>query len=101
MANMNRKGRSRKARSEGEIDRIVVAQADEDSAWDRPVRVRRSAPTAVTIPAELAARAAFLARLHRSASVAAWLRHVIEERVELEEAAFTGAKQELANNRRR
>ena len=46
-----------------ETDRIVVAQADDDSAWEKPVRVRRTKPTTVTIPAELAARVAFLALL--------------------------------------
>jgi predicted component of type VI protein secretion system len=45
--------------------------------------------------ADLAARAAFLARGHRSESLDEWLTHVIRERVELEEAAFVGAKQEL------
>jgi hypothetical protein len=81
--------------SEEEIDRIVVAQADDDSAWGKPVRVRKAKPTSLSISAELAARAAFLARLHHKASVQEWLTHVIEERVELEEAAFVGAKRDL------
>jgi competence protein ComGF len=50
----------------------------------------------LSIPAELAARAAFLARLHRQRSIDEWLTHIIQERVELEEAAFVGAKRELA-----
>ena len=45
--------------------------------------------------ADLAARAAFLARLHRSESLDEWLTHVIREPVEFEEAAFVDAKQEL------
>ncbi|MFH1905858.1 MAG: hypothetical protein ABIL11_00490 [Chloroflexota bacterium] len=48
-----------------------------------------------SIPPDLAARAAFLARLHRKTSVEEWLTRIIQERIELEEAAFTGAKQEL------
>ena len=47
--------------------------------------------------AELAARAAFLAKLHRKPSMEAWLRRVIQERVELEEAAFVGAKHDIAS----
>ena len=84
--------------SESDIDKIVVAQADDDSAWERPVRVRRAKSTSVSIPAELAARAAYLARLHREPSVENWLAHIIQERVELEETAFVGAKRELTKS---
>jgi len=82
--------------SEQEIDQIVVAQADDDLAWEEAVCVRRAKPAPLSIPADLAARAAFLARLHRTKSVEDWLTDVIRERIELEEAAFIGAKQELA-----
>ncbi len=82
--------------SQVEINNIVVAQADDDSAWEKPIRVRRKKSASVVIPAELAARAAFLAHLHRRRSIEDWLTHIIQERVELEEAAFVGAKRELA-----
>jgi hypothetical protein len=85
-----------KSLSEREIDQIVVAQADDDSAWDKPTRVRRAKPASLSIPANLAARAAFLARLHRTKNVDDWLTRIIQERIELEEAAFIGAKQDLA-----
>jgi hypothetical protein len=88
----------KKILAERAIDRVVVAQANDDSAWERPVRVRRKA-TPLSIPAGLAARAAFLARVHRRSSLEAWLTHVIEERVEIEEAAFAGSRQELAKHR--
>jgi len=81
--------------TEEEIDRIVVAQADDDSAWGNAIHVRRAKSASLAIPAELAARAAFLARLHREESVEEWLTHIIEERVELEEAAFVGIKREM------
>ena len=53
------------------------------------------------LPAEQAtyqayARATFLAQLHRTPGVEEWLRRVIQERVELEEAAFVGIKRSLA-----
>lgn len=89
------KNRTKKKLSEQEIDQIVIAQAHDDSAWGKPVRVRRRKSASVSIPAELAARAAFLAQLHRTRSVEEWLTHVIQERVELEEAAFVGVKHEL------
>ncbi|MBI4785595.1 MAG: hypothetical protein HY782_00910 [Chloroflexi bacterium] len=85
----------KRKRSQVEIDNIVVAQADDDSAWEKPIRVRRKKSASVVIPAELAARAAFLAQLHRQRSIEDWLTHIIQERVELEEAAFVGAKREL------
>jgi hypothetical protein len=82
--------------SDMEIDQIVVAQADDESAWEEPIHAHKNGPTLLNIPPELAARAAFLARLHRQTSVEQWLTQVIEERVELEEAAFTEAKQDLS-----
>lgn len=97
---MSTKGKVKRPLSEAEIDQIVVAQADDDAAWEKPVRVRRIKPSAVSIPAELAARAAFLAQLHRRANVEEWLTHIIQERVELEEAAFIGAKHDLATSSR-
>jgi hypothetical protein len=90
------KTKNKKKLSEEAIDQIVIAQADDDSAWEKPVRVRRTRPASVSIPPDLAARAAFLARLHRTKSTDEWLTHIIEERIELEEAAFIGAKQDLA-----
>lgn len=82
--------------SEPEIDQIIVPQANDDSAWEKAVRVQRDKPAPLSIPAGLAARAAFLARLHRTGSVEDWLTGVIRERVELEEAAFIRVRQELA-----
>ena len=87
---------TRRNLSEKEIDRIVEAQADDDSAWGKPVRVRRRKSASLPIPADLAARAAFLAAIHRKATVEEWLTSIIEERVDLEEAAFVGAKRDLA-----
>ena len=93
---MSTKNRAKKKLSEKDIDQLVVAQANDDAAWGKPVRVQKAKAAALSIPADLAARAAFLARLHRKTSAAEWLRHIIRERVELEEAAFVGAKHDLA-----
>jgi uncharacterized DUF497 family protein len=79
------------------IDRIVVSQADDAASWDRPVKVRKSRPASPTIPGELAARAAFLAKVHREAGVDQWVERVVRERVELEELAFAEAKRKLAS----
>ncbi|PKO20650.1 MAG: hypothetical protein CVU38_18985 [Chloroflexi bacterium HGW-Chloroflexi-1] len=93
---MSTQDRTKKPLSEQEVDRIVVAQADDDPAWEQPVRVHKAKPASVPIPADLAARAAFLAQLHRRPSVEEWLTRIIQERVELEEAAFVGVKRDLA-----
>ena len=82
--------------SEQEIDQLVIKQADDDSAWEKSIHVRRTKPASVSIPADLAARAAFLAQLHRTKNVEEWLTHIIQERVEIEEAAFAGAKHDIA-----
>jgi hypothetical protein len=81
--------------TEKEIDYLVESQADDDSAWEKPVKVRRAKSASLSIPAELAARAAFLAKLHRD-NVEDWLKRVIKERVELEEVAYTEAKREMS-----
>ncbi len=85
-------------KSENEIDMLVNAQADDDSAWEKPVQVRRSKSEAVSIPAEVASRAAFFARLHREPSLEHWIKRVIAERIDIEEAAFAATKRDLAVN---
>lgn len=80
---------------EEEIDLLVIAQADDNSAWGKPTRVDKLRASEVSLPAELASRAAFFARLHREASVQEWLKRIIEERVNIEEAAFAEAKRDL------
>ena len=91
----SRKKPTRKQLTEEEIDEVVESQADEDSAWEKPIQVRRAKPASLSIPAELAARATFLAKLHREKNVEDWLTKVIKERVELEEVAFSEAKREM------
>jgi len=93
MANMNKK---RKKLTEDEIDEIVTAEADDQTAWDKPIRVRRPKGANVPLPSELAARAAFFARLHRESSVEEWIQRIVHERVDMEEAAFVQLKRELA-----
>ena len=93
---MSTKDKTKKKLSEQEIDQIVTTQVNDDLAWGKPIRVRRTKPASLSIPADLAARATFLAQLHRTKSMEDWLTRVIQERIELEEAAFIGVKQDLA-----
>lgn len=98
MANMKSKQKITRAQpSEAEIDAIVESQADDDSAWTKPIKVRKAKLESVSLPADLAARAAFLARMHREKKVEDWLRRIIKERVEMEEVAFLETKREMAS----
>jgi hypothetical protein len=82
--------------SQEAIDRLVVSESEDNSAWEAPVRVKRSKPASLSLPGDLAARAAFLARLHREAGLDKWVERIVRERVELEEFAFSEAKKKLA-----
>lgn len=84
-----------KAMTEDEIDRVVISQANDNKAWEKPVKVRRARSKSFALPATLAARAAFIARLHRESNLESWLKRIIQERIDIEEAAFTGLKKEL------
>jgi len=79
------------------IDGLVTSQSEENSAWGPPVRVKRSKTTSLSIPGELAARAAFLAGLHHETNVEKWVERVLREKVELEELAFAEVKKSLAS----
>ena len=82
--------------TEDEIDEIVETQADDDSAWGKPHKVRKPKGPNVPLPSELAARAAFFARLHHEASLETWVQRIVHERIDLEEAAFAELKRQLA-----
>jgi len=86
----------KKKLSEEKIDKIVVEQADNNSAWEEPIYVRKTKPISLSLPAGLTARVAFLARLHREMDIERWLLHIIQERIEIEEVAFVEAKRDMA-----
>ncbi len=78
--------------TEEDIDDLVVSQADDDDAWEAFETVDRELAATLSLPPELASRAAFFARLHKM-PVAAWLERIIQERLAFEESAFAGLKQ--------
>lgn len=81
--------------SEEEIDRAIIAQTEDDFAWEKPVKAKRTISASFVLPSVLTTRATFLARLHRESSLGDWLKRIIQERIDIEEAAFTGLKKEL------
>jgi hypothetical protein len=52
----SRKKPAKKQLTEEEIDDIVESQADDDSAWGKPIQVRRARLESLALPAELVAR---------------------------------------------
>ena len=86
--------------SEAEIDLRVEAEADDDDAWEAPIKVKRKQENMISLPADLALRAAFLAKLHKEEDTTAWLKRIIAERIELEEFAFLDFKKTLVSQRR-
>ncbi|MDP8240049.1 MAG: hypothetical protein P9X24_13240 [Candidatus Hatepunaea meridiana] len=89
---------NKKNLTEEEIDEVVIAQIEDNSAWETPIHVHKSRSDSLSIPVELIARAAFLAKLHKETGVEEWLTRIIRERVELEETAFDKAKREMTAN---
>ncbi len=92
MGNMKTK---QKLINEEEIDCIVIAQADDKTKWEKAIKVQRPKSTSISLPSTLAARASFFARLHRETSLENWLKHIIQERLDIEESAFAGFKKDL------
>ena len=88
---------SKRKPTQDQIDRFVTAHADDDSAWEKAIVVRRPKSKSLSIPGVLFARAAFLAKLHRECWVDKWIERIVRERVEIEESAFIAAKKNLAS----
>ncbi len=81
--------------SEEQIDAIIIEQAHDDSAWEDPITVQRTGTLSLALPAELASKAAFFARLYHATDVEAWLKQIIQDRIHQEEAAFAEVKREI------
>jgi hypothetical protein len=87
--------KKKRVKTEREIDEAVIVTADDNAAWEKPLRVRRAKSESVSLPAEMAARAAFFARLHREPNLEQWIKRIVSERIDIEEAAFAASKREL------
>jgi hypothetical protein len=91
---MKAKPRSR-SRQESAIDELVTAQADDERAWTAPIRVHRVKPTAISLSPSQATQAAYFARLHHERDLDSWVRRVVQERLDWEQAALAGVKRRL------
>lgn len=88
--------RPKRELTQDDIDARVIAQADDDTAWEPAVHVQKK-QASVGLSPSLAQRAAFLARLHRERSLESWIERVVTERVEIEERAFAEARRALGS----
>jgi hypothetical protein len=91
---MKTKPRSR-VRNESAIDELVTAQADDERAWTAPIRVRRAKPIAISLSPSQATQAAYFARLHHERDLDSWVRRVVQERLDWEQAALAVVKRRL------
>ena len=82
-----------RSRHESAIDELATAQAHDERAWTAPIRVRRAKPTAIS-PAQ-ATQAAYFARLHHERDLDSWVRRVVQERLDWEQAALAVVKRRL------
>jgi hypothetical protein len=78
MGDMNKGNRRH---TEGEIDNIVTAEADDVSKWSRPVHVVPGRATALYLPPDTIKKARELVKRKRLRSYQRWLREVIEDRI--------------------
>jgi hypothetical protein len=62
-------------------------------------RPAQGKPGTIAIPADLAARASFLAQVHRASGLEERITRVMRERIELEEEALAEAKRDLSEKR--
>jgi len=80
---------------ESAVDELVTAQADDERAWTAPVLVRRPKPAAFSLSPAQAAQAAYFARLHHARDLDSWVRRVVQERLDWEQAALAVVKRRL------
>jgi hypothetical protein len=84
-----------RSRHESAIDKLVTVQADDERAWTAPIRVRRIKPTAISLSPSQATQAAYFARLHHERDLDSWVRRVVQERLDWEQAALAVVKRRL------
>lgn len=89
----------RKKLTGNEIDDFVTRESEITSAWTKPSRVKRILSESLGLPTDVALRAVFFSRLHRSKNLREWLTRIIQERLDLEEAAYQELKRDFAKAR--
>lgn len=84
-----------RSRNESAIDELVTAQANDERAWTAPIHARRTKPIAISLSPSLATQATYFARLHHERDLDSWVRRVVQERLDWEQAALAVVKRRL------
>jgi hypothetical protein len=74
--------------TEAEKDEIAVREADVDSAWGKPTRVKAMTIIPVILSPRLLEKAQGIAKRRKMKNAQAWMQRIIRERIERELKAF-------------
>ncbi len=78
--------------TEEEIDKLVTAEADDMTKWEKPIAVR---PTSIRFSSSIIEKAKYLAKLHKARGYQTWLKQIVEERIKQEEKLLSDFKREV------
>jgi hypothetical protein len=85
---------------ERKIDDTVVAQANNDDAWGKPVHVSpRLNATSIRLNPLLIEKAKLFAKLHHERGYQTWLKKIIAERIDTEYKLYKEIKSDLVSAR--
>ncbi|MEK6690675.1 MAG: hypothetical protein AABY78_05150 [Nitrospirota bacterium] len=82
----------KKRLAEEEIDRLIIAEADDMTKWEKPIAVK---PTSIRFSPSIIEKAKYLAKVHKARGYQTWLKQVVEERIKQEEKLLSDFKREL------
>lgn len=82
----------KKRLTEEEIDRLIIAEADDMTKWEKPIVVK---PTSIRFSPSIIEKAKYLAKLHKARGYQTWLKQVVEERIKQEEKLLSDFKREF------
>ncbi len=82
----------KKRLTEEEIDRLIIAEADDMTKWGKPIAVK---PTSIRFSPLIIEKAKYLAKLHKARGYQTWLKQVVEERIKQEEKLLLDFKREF------
>jgi predicted DNA-binding protein len=84
--------RQKRKLTEEEIDRLVIAEANDTSKWGKPIAVK---PTSIRFSPSIIEKAKYFAKLHKTRGYQTWLKQIVEERIKLEEKFLSDFKREI------
>ena len=87
---------SKASKEDDRIDADVIAQADNEEAWEKNRSVTPSTrPTSIRLSPRTIDKAKFFARVHHVRGYQTWLKRIIEERIDTEYEVYKSLKSEV------